>query len=184
MFRWFRRAPALPDAALAMVGPRPSDEVLFLGAKDPSLAAETGAITRLNGRTVVVGQGADAGKRIDQAATQAGAILEFVDAPFTPLPFDAATFHIVVAPIAAEWWTEYASSLAEAARVLRPGGRIVVIIGERSRGPFRVSPARPPALATDAVLALLKSSGFIAARQLAETDGVTYYEATKSRESR
>jgi SAM-dependent methyltransferase len=175
MFGWLKRRSPVPPSFLAMIGPRASDEVLFLGAKNPALAAEVGTVTRLNGRTVVVGRGADAAKRAERAETQAGAILEFVEAPFTALPFDAATFHIVVLT-EVDWKTaEHTAWLAEAARVLRPGGRIIIVEALPGRGAGQSAPA------TDVVQARLTASGFIAARRLAQTDGMIYYEGRKAR---
>ena len=180
MFGWLRRGTARPDTALAMIGARASDHVLFLGARNPSVAAENGTITRLNGRTVVAGQGADAATRAEQAAASAGAILEFVDAPPGALPFADSTFHIVVIHDVAVGSTEAATVLAEAARVLEPGGRIILIFGEPARGMFgSLNPPPPPE--TDTVVTLLIRAGFTAARRLASAEGVTYFEARKPR---
>jgi SAM-dependent methyltransferase len=164
-----------------MIGTRASDAVLFLGARDPSLAAENGTITRLNGRTVVVGQGAEAATRSEQAATKAGAILEFVDAPVTALPFEAEAFQIVVVQDLALGSADGVSTLAEAVRVLKPGGRIMLIFGEPARGVLgSLNP--PPAPATEVVVTLLQRAGLIAARRLALTEGVAYFEARKARD--
>jgi hypothetical protein len=181
MFGWLRRGPARPDTALAMIGSRASDNVLFLGARDPSVAAENGTITRLNGRTVVVGHGPAEHARVDDAAGKAGAILEFVDAPLTALPFTADTFHIVVIPDLAIGSTDATPTVAEAMRVLQPGGRIILIFGEPARGMLSALNA-PPAPASEVVVVLLQRAGFVAARKLAESGGVTYFEARKSRD--
>lgn len=165
-----------------MIGPRAADAVLVLGAREPSVAAEIGTVTRLNGRTVVVDESAGAAAAIERAAEITGALLEFVPAPADALPFDTATFHIVVTPELADWPAERrAPRLAEAVRVLQPGGRIVVMIGGPGRGPFGKF-ARRPSLDTDAVLGLLTRSGLLAGRRLAETDGIAFYEARKARD--
>ena len=49
-----------------MIGPRAADSVLFVGASRPAFAAEVGAVTRLNGRTVVIGD-----KALEPAADRA-----------------------------------------------------------------------------------------------------------------
>jgi hypothetical protein len=70
------------------------------------------------------------------------------------------------------------ASLAEATRVLRPGGRVVVIDGARSTGWLRSrtgATRQPP----EAVLALLERAGLKARRQLADADSIAYYEARK-----
>ena len=182
MFGWMKRTPSLPDTALAMVGPRSSDEVLVLGAEDPSLAAEIGAITRLNGRTVVVGEGRSQETATTRAAEKAGALLEFTDAPLVPLPFGDATFHIVVVSDLTDWPRDLcAPRLAEAIRVLQPGGRLVVLTGKPRRSRLTLAKDRPT-LSSELVLGLLSNSDLLATRRLAEADGVAYYEARKARE--
>jgi SAM-dependent methyltransferase len=182
MFGWLKAGASGPATWLAMVGPRAADAVLVLGAREPSIAAEIGAVTRLNGRTVVVDQGAGAAAATERAGEIAGALLEFVAAPAEALPFDTATFHIVVAPELADWPAEQrAPRLAEAVRVLQPGGRVVVMVGGPGRGPFGKF-ARRPSLDTDTVLGLLTRSGLLAGRRLAETAGFTFYEARKARD--
>jgi hypothetical protein len=91
------------------------------------------------------------------------------------------TFHIVVVPVVAAGWTQYVTTIAETARVMRPGGRIVLIVGEPARGVFRGSTLKQAGPAPDAVVAMLTTGGFVAARKLAEADGVAYYEARKAR---
>ena len=181
MFQWFRRGPARPGTALAMIGARASDHVLFLGARDASVAAENGTITRLNGRTVVVGHGDEDARRVEQSAAAAGAIVEFTDAPLTQLPFADETFQIVVVHNLAIGSTDASLTLAEATRVLHAGGRIILMFGESARGVFgALSP--PPAPETEPVVNLLVRAGLVAARRLAASEGVTYFEARKPRE--
>jgi len=181
MFGWLRRGPARPDTALAMIGSRASDDVLFWGARDPAVAAENGTITRLNGRTVVAGRGSAEKARVEAAAVKAGAILEFVDAPATALPFAASTFHIVVIQNLAVGSADATPTIAEAVRVLQPGGRIVLTFGEPARGPFGAINSPPPPV-TDGVIMLLTRAGLVASRRLAESEGVAYFEARKSRD--
>lgn len=182
MFGWLRRGPTRPGTALAMIGPRSSDHVLVLGASGAAVAAESGAVTRLNGRTVLVGHGADAATRTEQAAAKAGAIVEFIETPpaTATLPFGAATFHIVVIADLAVGSTDAGPTLADATRVLQPGGRIILIFGEPARGMFAaLKPAPPPE--KEAVLNLLVRAGLVAGRLLAMSEGVAYFEARKAR---
>ena len=178
MFGWFirslqayRRTADGPNAAFAMVGAKSSDEVLVLGARDLSLAADIGAVTRLNGRTVIVGEAAGDEARVNDAANRAGALLEFVKAPLTPIPFAAGTFHILVVPDFDGWPPETRGPrLNDAIRVLRPGGRVILLI-KQTKQP-----------ASKEILDSLSVAGFSAARRLAEAEGTEYYEARKSRE--
>ena len=165
-----------------MIDPRPGNNVVFLGADRPSLAGESGALTGLNGRTVVIAQGPEAGKRIEQAAGKAGALVEFVDAPLDALPLDADAFDLAVVPDLAAWpsWA-CGARMAEAMRILRPGGRVIIMAAQKRGGIFGALPNQSPTLATETVLTLLANVGAIAARRLAEVDGIAYYEARKRR---
>jgi SAM-dependent methyltransferase len=181
LFGFWRRAPSLPDTALAMVGPRSRDEVLVVGTQDLSLAAEIGAITRLNGRTVVMGEGPAEAAATTRAAEKAGALLEFIEGPLVPLPFGDATFHIVLVPDLMDWPSDlYAPRLAEAIRVLEPGGRLVILTGKPRRSRLALAKDRPT-VSSGVVLGLLSGTDLLAARKLAEADGVAYYEARKAR---
>jgi len=180
MFAWLKRTSTRPATALAMIGPRAADAVLFQGASEPAIAGETGTVTRLNGRTVIVGE-AGAEAVATRAAEQAGALIEFIAAPLDALPFDSGTFHIVVTPGVSHWPAERRGRrLAEAVRVLQPGGRLILIEGGPDRGWLgRLS--RPPVLEAGTLTGLLLEAGLVAARRLAEADGGTYYEARKAR---
>ena len=182
MFQWFRRAPSVRETGLAMVDPRAGDHLLVIGAADPRLAASCAAATGLNGRAVVVGRGDDQRRQIEQAAASAGALIEFIDAPLTMLPFDDAAFGLVVVPKLRDDQGEPASAkIGEAVRVLKPAGRLVAVAGQKRAGIFGALQTAEPRLAVDDVLTYLKAAGAVAARRLAEVEGVAYYEARKPR---
>jgi SAM-dependent methyltransferase len=178
MFRWstmFRPFPNLRKTAVAMIDPRPGDAVLFVGAGDPALAGECGAVAGLNGRTVVVDANASMASRVEAAAVNAGALVEFTAAPPPTLPFATGTFAVVVVPDLASWpnderqprfteafrvasrarasWCSWRRSAASCGRVLQHKDRRAI-----------------------QVLHLFTRVGAVAARELANTDGVAYYE--------
>lgn len=182
MTPWFR--PALPphQTALAMIGARAGEQVVFLGAADATLAADVARVTGLNGRTVVADRTAAVRARVEQAAAKAGALVEFVEASITDMPFDGDTFDLCVAPGVAGWSNEErAHRLAEGFRVLRPGGRFVMIAGIKRQGVFGALPSRTPTAAPEIMIAFLMGTGAVAARLLADVEGVGYYEARKPR---
>jgi hypothetical protein len=170
MFGWFRvRRQTLPDTALAMVDPRADDAVLFTGAQAPGLAAACGAVTRLNGRTVVVARSAAETALVQKAADAAGALVEIVSAPAEAAQLPAGLYQIVVAPDISPWREEeWPARLAAIARALTPGGRLIAMAPRQ-----RVN--------TDRFTHALTTAGFVAARRLAEADRVEYYEARSSR---
>src|SRR5688572_13599827 len=87
---------AAPHAtAIAMIGAKPGQSVVVLGADGP-LAAAIGLVTGLNGRTVVVDRAEDAAARVQTAADDAGALVEFVNAAPDATTCDDSGFDIVV----------------------------------------------------------------------------------------
>lgn len=180
MLKLFRGIQTSPNhTPVSMVGARPGDKVLFCGASRPDLAGEVGAITGLNGQTAVAGQAADA-DRIAGAAAAAGALVDFVDAPLTALPFEDDVWDAaVLVDGVATGSGQPDPVLGEAVRVLRPGGRVIVIDGIARAG-FFPKRRRPDAnVPADAFLTALGAAGLRAARLLADVDDVRYFEAVK-----
>lgn len=167
--------------AVAMLGIKGGDSVLFLGADRPELAAAVGAITGLNGQTTVADKAAGAGDRIARAAADAGALVDFVAAPTAMLPMDPQTFDVAVLPAGmAALGPGAPSVLAEAIRVVRPGGRIVLCEPLPRQGLFRLAQAAP-VIDPQAVIARLTAAGLRAARHLGNLDETAYFEAARAR---
>ncbi len=165
-----------------MVAARAADTVAVLGAPGPAaaaLAAEIGLETGLNGRTLVIDVGTEARARVEAAAAKAGALVEFEWAPVTMLPLDTATFDVAVInrQLAALDGHNRVACCQEALRVIKPNGRVVVIEGVRRPGLFGLIPVRIPGLAPDDVKDALTRAGAKAVRQLADVDGVVFFEA-------
>ncbi len=181
--KWLNPNPRPHQTALAMIGAKPAQQVLMLGAGDGRLAAAVAGITGLNGRTLVIDPAAGARASIERAAADAGVLVEFEEAPLSELPSETGTFDLVVAhQVLRRESIEPARTIAEAARVIRPGGRVIVIEGEKPSGwRARLQPAHPPAGQADATRDALSAAGLRAARILAESEGVTYLEASKPR---
>lgn len=179
---WFNQGLPPHHTALAMVGAKAGDQVTIVGADDTALAAEIARVTALTGQTVVCADAAGADAQVNRAAADAGVLVEFIAAPPTALPFDAGSRDIAVIMIALaslEAPTQDAV-LADAMRILRPGGRLVVLDGTRTTSVLgRLRTARRRLAAEDA-LRLLERAGGKARRQLADVDGVAYYEARRS----
>lgn len=182
MLKWFRHGPSPHQTALAMIGAKAGDRVLFVGRVDAPLAGETARVTGLNGQTMVGCRAADRAK-VDAAGAEAGALVDVVEIPAadrSPVPHGVTEADIVVATgdLGAMPLDLRIELATEALRALRPGGRFIVIDGEK-RGLF--GGRKPAAMPPDAVVPLLTSVGALAARALGVEDGVTYYEARKPR---
>ena len=180
MAGWFRKGLSRHHTAIAMIGSKSGDQVLVVGASDPELAAEVALVTGLNGTTTVCDPDASARARVETAAREAGALVEFATGTPTSLPAADESQDVVVLMNAADTVADVdpALVLEHALRVLRPGGRLIVVDGARSSGFFR-SAGGAARLPTQTILARLEQAGTRARRQLAEVDGVSYYEARK-----
>jgi ubiquinone/menaquinone biosynthesis C-methylase UbiE len=178
----FRQGPPPHQTALAMIGAKPGDRLVVAGAHDPDLAAELALVTGLNGQTTVYDDRKGAREEIEAAAARAGALVEFVESGVSRAPLGAGSQDVFVLarPIASLSPDDRVAALSEAMRVLRPGGRVIVLDGGRRMGLLGKFQPRPPQVATAEVLDLLTIAGAKAQRQLAEVDGIAYYEARKA----
>jgi ubiquinone/menaquinone biosynthesis C-methylase UbiE len=180
MAAWFRKGLSRHHTAIAMIGPKPGDQVLVVGASDPELAAEVALVTGLNGTTTVCDPDEHERGRVEAASREAGSLVEFATATPTSLPAADGSLDVVVLMNAAPAIAREDPSLVleQALRTLRAGGRVILVDGARSSGLFR-SAAGATRLAPDLILARLEQAGTKARRQLADVDGVSYYEARK-----
>jgi ubiquinone/menaquinone biosynthesis C-methylase UbiE len=176
MAAWFRKGLSPHHTGIAMVGAKPGDRVLVVGALDPDFAAEIALVTGLNGSTTVADADASARTRVEASAARAGALVEFLAAPSAALSVPDASQDIVVI-MASAFADAPELMLDEPLRALRQGGRLVVVDGVRASGLFRARGS--PRRSKDQVLGMLERSGAFARRQLADVNGVAYYEARK-----
>jgi hypothetical protein len=172
MLKWLRRGPSPHQTALAMIGARAGDRVLFAGSPQPALAAEIARITGLNGRTLVVSATPETDAALQAAAEEAGALVDLARA----FPSGDVANDVVVLAISTGEVSR--AALVEAYGALRSGGRLIVIAGARRAGLFAGKTDTPPPNA-DAIVQSLIDAGGRAARLLATAEGVSYYEARK-----
>jgi ubiquinone/menaquinone biosynthesis C-methylase UbiE len=161
-----------------MIGAKSGDRVAVIGAGEPDLAAELALVTGLNGETTVVADAPGASARVEAAAVAAGALVAFLEAGASPLPFGSESHDIVVfLNLAGLDAATRAAALPDALRVLRPSGRVVLVDGTRRSGLF--GGPKVPRLEPAAVLAALATAGARAQRLLADVEGVAFYEARR-----
>lgn len=176
----FRSGLSPHHTALAMIGARPGHTVVVFGAGDPALAAELALVTGLNGRTVVADSRDQTRASVAAAAEHAGALLDFELLTGGELPIERGTVDLVVLQqhFGAVGGGGEHGILGEALRLVRSGGRVVAIEGERRRARLFGSPP-PPGISGDAIVSRFSGAGMIAARVLAESEGVVYVEGRK-----
>jgi hypothetical protein len=177
----FKKAPSPHQTALAMVGARAGDRVLVAGRPDPGVVAELARTTGLSGETLLA-VASVVRAAYQQAADNAGVLVEHAEAGPEPAalpditdPYDVVVLHFDLATLDEP---ARAALAARAMSLLRPGGRVVVIEGRGVGGWFST---RTATLDANAVMTLLRRAGGMAVRPLGHVDGVSYFEARKSR---
>ena len=157
-----------------MTGVKLGDRFLSVGVRDVPLVAALAGKAGLTGQARAVEADAAAAREAAAAVEREGALLDVVVAPWGAFPDADGSFDVALVrdllPSLAE--ADRVSVLSETLRVLRPGGRVVVIDGS-PRALFSRSTRTP----TD--VAALQAAGFAAVRLLASTDGLTYLEGIK-----
>jgi len=165
----FRRSQSEP-LAVTIAAVKLGDRFLSIGLRDPALIAALAVKSGLTGRACAID--ADATRAADGAAAveAEGALVEVTHAAWDALPFDAASFDVALVRNVFSTLEPDQKRLcaADALRVLRGGGRILVVEStKRTR------------LAADALTTPLASAGFAAVRVLAEADHTIFVEGIK-----
>ena len=181
--KWFKEGPSPHQTALAMIGAKSGQRILVIGAGGGPIAAEVALVAGLNGRVLVVDRDAASQAEVDAAAAKAGALVEFERASSLLLPLDPGAFDIAVlhAELSALSPGDALLAVAEAHRILRAGGRIVVL--EKTSRPGLLGVFRrgdTELLSPNVVIDLLKASGFLAVRLLADAEGTAYVEGRRA----
>ena len=138
-----RLLPSLQRKALAELAPRTDDRVLDVACGAGALVVEIAPrVERAVGADLSEGMLELARSRL-RAAGDPGQLgnVEFVQAPSDALPFEDASFTALVCTTALHHFPDPQASIAEMARVLAPGGRLV--IGDMARDALTTKIADP-----------------------------------------
>jgi SAM-dependent methyltransferase len=175
--KWFRKSSVEP-LAVAMSGLKLGDRLIVVGCSDPLLIAGLAGKVGLTGRACAVDADQDKANEARVIAEREGALIESAGAPGWVVPFAPGDFDVaVIRGVFAETGQAAGTSISEAHRVLRPGGRCVVMAGEVRRG---LSSLVGNAPADDQALTrALSAAGFVAVRTLAQREGMTFVEGVK-----
>lgn len=179
MLKLRRTEPGAP-LIVSMTGLRLGDSVLFLGCHDPKAIARVAVKPGLSGRACAVDD-IEARVRAAETAAQAeGALLETAVAPLETLPFDGSVFDAVIAIRLFGHLEPHArrGAFREAMRVVRPGGRCVVVEEGRGRG-FKALFSRAARIGATEIEAVLQEGGFRGVRTLAERDKMLFLEGAR-----
>lgn len=174
--------------SVSMTGVKLGDRVAFVGVPDATRVAAIAAKVGLSGRAVAVVPDEQAVTRVNKAAADAGVLVDTELASATRLPFADGEFDIAVVDDTGALLEQLsdadrASAAREIARVLRPGGRVLLIGGAEPSGLVKLISKAPVSslVLTGRATALLEQTGFGLVRTLAERDGLVFVEGLKPR---
>ena len=111
-------------ATRASLALQPGEHVLDIGSGPGLLAAEMAAEVGPSGRVVGVDPSAS---MLSHAGGRRGARVQWIEGDALALPFADATFDAAVAIQVYEYIADMPAALAEARRVLKPGGRLLIL---------------------------------------------------------
>ena len=182
--KWFPlRKSSLEHLSVSMAGIKRGDRLLVVGCADPMLIAQLAVKTGLTGHAFAVDEDAQAVTVAAQTALREGALMETATVKWGTLPLEPESFDVVMIRDVLPHLTSDArgTCLSEVQRVLRAGGRCLVIDGKgRQRvATARSGPAADDYAAPDGPVHVLLAQGFKAARMLAEREGLLFAEAVK-----
>lgn len=181
---FFLRKSSLERLPVTMSGVRMGERALQIGIDDPSLAGAIAAKVGLSGHAAIAVNDDRTAATARAAAATAGVLVDVQVTPLDSLPFPSDSFDVIVLQAAAVALPSLADAagvamLREGHRVLRSGGRIVILEGGPRRGILAWLRARPQPLRPGAAVDGLGAAGFRAARPLAEREGYRFTEGLK-----
>ena len=174
---------------VTMTGVRTGERLLQIGIDDPSLVAALAAKTGLNGTAVLLVTSENDAQRGRKAAAKAGTLLDVkVVTPLRNLPFDDEAFDLIVfhsmnGLLASLAPYTRVRCLEESHRILRSGGRIIVIEPEPRGGLgglIRPYPVDAYYGSGGEAVGALKMENFKPVRILADREGYRFTEGLKS----
>jgi ubiquinone/menaquinone biosynthesis C-methylase UbiE len=181
---WLKKAAPAEPLTVSMAGVKLGDRLLVVGCTDGSLIAHLAVKTGLTGRACAVDEDGGRTARAASTAEREGALIESFTAPWTELPFESAAFDLVVVRdvLGSLDMHRRLAALGELLRVLRPGGRCIVIEGGRRRGLGALlssQPANAEYTSSGGAERAMTSVGFRGVRSLAERGSVKFIEGLK-----
>ena len=156
---WVKETAKTNDAALELLAPRPGEDILEIGfgpGRTLGLLVERGA--RVTGVDVSEEMVRLAGRRNSEPVRTGVLTLHRGDG--VTLPLDDDSQDAVLAVHNLYFWSKPEATIAEIARVLRPGGRVLMVFRGREHPlPNRLDPEVYADVTTDQCIAWLASAG-------------------------
>jgi SAM-dependent methyltransferase len=176
---------------VSMTGVKLGDRVAFVGCANGARLAAIAAKVGLSGRALVIAPDESAASRARKGAENAGVLVDVQVASPARTPLEDAAFDLAVVDDTGGFFgtmssDERARAVRETVRVLRPGGRIVLVGAAPAAGIARLlgRPSTPSLASSGEVNSILEANGFGIVRTLAERDGHVFIEGIKPRAKR
>jgi ubiquinone/menaquinone biosynthesis C-methylase UbiE len=177
---------------VSMTGVKLGDRLVQIGCAHGGRLGSVAGKVGLSGRAVAVVPDEASAARARKGAANAGVLVEVEVAKPTSLPLDENGFDLAIVDDTGGLFgtmraEDRVASVRELLRVLRPGGR-AMIIGAAPRGGlgalFLSAQSGPPFVASGDANKALEADGFKSVRTLAEREGLVFVEAIKPREGK
>jgi ubiquinone/menaquinone biosynthesis C-methylase UbiE len=171
---------------VGMSGVKMGDRMLQIGCSDGGALAAVAAKVGLSGRALAVVADASSAARARKGAERQGVLVDVEVAEPTALPTTDTDFDFVIIDDGGGQFARttedlQAATVREAVRVLKPGGRVLVISALPASGLAAILGRGSAGDAFDATAAL-ERGGCRFVRLLAEREGHRFVEGSKARE--
>jgi ubiquinone/menaquinone biosynthesis C-methylase UbiE len=169
---------------VAMTGVRMGERLLQIGMDSPLVTSLLAAKPGLSGESSIVLIDEATAARARRAISETGANVNIVVRALDALPFSASSFDVVVVHnrngrLASVIRDAGAQLLDECRRVLRSGGRVVVLERGSVTGLKALFRSRTDSGGSETMSGALEASGFRGVRVLGERDGYRFLEGLK-----
>ncbi len=170
--------------AIAMSGVRMGERLLQIGMDSAVVTGLLAAKPGLSGESAMVVPDDATAVNAQRAAENAGALVNIQVHTLDALPYDQHSFDLVVVhnrdgQLAALSEGQRARALQESVRVLRPGGRVVIIDRGTPSGLSAIFQSRKDPDAAAASVKALEAAGFRSVRPLGDRDGYGFVEGVR-----
>jgi ubiquinone/menaquinone biosynthesis C-methylase UbiE len=182
----FKRQGEAHALSIAMTGVKLGDRLLQIGCSDGSLLTAVSSKVGMSGRACLLATTEAEAARAARSAARAGVLLEVTTTQLDHFPYEDRAFDLIVIDsqdglLGRMKPEQRVAALQQARRTLAPRGRIVII--ERApRAGLGALLTRTPIpldstyLKTGGAETALRAEGFKGVRQLAERDGLSFFE--------
>jgi SAM-dependent methyltransferase len=177
--------------AVSMTGAKMGDRLLQVGCAHGGRLGAIAVKVGLSGRAAAAVPDEASADRARNGGAEAGVLVDIEIAPPTRLPYERDAFDLVVADDTGGLFAtlrpeDRVAAVREIVRVLRPGGRVVIIGGAPRAGIAAIlsrAPNTPPFVSSGEAVKALEADGFRSARIIGEREGLAFVEAMKPRDA-